>query len=627
MATNSTLMPSFEPTGGVPKPEPRPIYLRAYAEPKKAAKAGKGGGRDAEPSHWTVIFDCETTADREQRMRFGSYQVRAHGVLKEKGLFYEPTAVDEEELRELQTNRPPGLKLRTLRSFVEEVFFDIGYMTDAVIVGFNLPFDISRLAMGHESARLVRRTDKTADRSMVGGFTFKLSDMPGRPNVRVKHLSRRAAFINFAAPGDTKIREKVNRGFFVDVKTLAAALTTKSFNLRRLALHLGVEQKKPFEGFDRKIDREFIEYAAQDAETTRLCYEALIARYDAHGLLKKQASRIYSEASLGKAYLAAMGVKPWLRSGQSYSPVSVGRIMSAYYGGRAEVHRRREIVRVAYCDFASMYPTVCTLMGLWRFVIAEGVEEHDATDATRVLLKDLSLEQLRDPAFWPGLRVLVEVKPDADIFPVRARYGEGPSNTIGVNYLSADRTLWFTLADCIASTLLAGKPPEVVSAVRYEPTAVQSGLVPVSLAGTEHVVHPAQDDFYRRVIDIRREVKAQERAAEDRGAPAVEVDRLGAEQLGLKILANATSYGVFIELNVEDADEGEEVRVHGADQPFDVEAKKVERPGSFFHPVLATLITGAARLMLASPSAAPSMRAWIGRSATPTRWPSPCQRG
>ena len=63
--------------------------------------------------------------------------------------------------------------------------------------------------------------------------------------------------------------------------------------------------------------------------------------------------------------------------------------------------------------------------------------------------------------------------------------------------------------------------------MRYEPTAVQDGLGAVSLAGTEHVVHPARDDFYRRVIDIRRDVKAQEKAAKDRGAPPVEVDRLG----------------------------------------------------------------------------------------------------
>ena len=38
--------------------------------------------------------------------------------------------------------------------------------------------------------------------------------------------------------------------------------------------------------------------------------------------------------------------------------------------------------------------------------------------------------------------------------------------TIGVNYLSADRPLWFTLADCVASKLLTGKAPSRYSATR-----------------------------------------------------------------------------------------------------------------------------------------------------------------
>ena len=55
----------------------------------------------------------------------------------------------------------------------------------------------------------------------------------------------------------------------------------------------------------------------------------------------------------------------------------IGKILSAYYGGRAEVRWRREFRQVLYCDFLSMYPTVCALMGLWRFVIAQGMEWQD----------------------------------------------------------------------------------------------------------------------------------------------------------------------------------------------------------------------------------------------------------
>ena len=585
--------------GGVPKREPRPIYLRAYAEPA-IVKAPSIRREEIHPTGVVIVFDCETTVDETQQLRFGSYQVRINGLLREKGLFYDPDNVDDDELSALQHDRAADLNLRTVRSFVEEIFYDIGYRADAVFVGFNLPFDISRLAIGHQSAKRVRRKDGSVDRSMVGGFTFKLSNNPDRPNVRVKHLSRKAAFINFAAPDENPDGARISRGYFLDLKTLAGALTSRSFTLDRLAEFLDLPGKTPFRDFARKIDREYIEYAAQDSEVTWLCHQALIKRFNVHDLRPTEATQIYSEASLGKAYLKAMGIKPWLAVEKSYSARTIGRIMSAYFGGRAEVHRRREVVRTLYCDFASMYPTVCTLMGLWRFVIADGIEEHDATAEARAVLANLTSDQLGDQDFWKNLRVLVEVKPDADIFPIRARYGEGPSHTIGVNYLSAERTLWFTLADCIASTLLAGKPPHVVSATRFEAKSVQKGLSGVTVAGTGQAVDPVTDDFYRRVINIRRTVKAELKADKARGKSKIDIDRLDAEQLALKILANATSYGVFIELNVEDADDdGEDVRVHGADPAFPAEPGKIERPGIYFHPLLATLITGAARLMLA----------------------------
>ena len=71
-------------------------------------------------------------------------------------------------------------------------------------------------------------------------------------------------------------------------------------------------------------------YAAQDSETTRLCYEALMRQCAEHGLAKTEVTRIYSEASLGKAYLRSMGIKPWLAvETDGYSAVSIGRIRFA----------------------------------------------------------------------------------------------------------------------------------------------------------------------------------------------------------------------------------------------------------------------------------------------------------
>ena len=538
--TSSASTASDLETSGVPAAEPRSIYVRAYA-PDNAPSRPRDSVDNA-ASGWVLVFDCETTADVEQKLRFGAYQVRKDGALMEAGLFYEPETIKGGELAALQMDRPAGQALRTLRSFLENVFYKVGHGADGTIVGFNLPFDLSRIAEKAGPARIVRKPGKAGgpdfvDRSMAGGFTFTVAK--GRPNVRVKHVSRRSAFMNFAADEEGGDGGGHKRGFFLDLKTLGGALTGQSLSLDRLAVHLGVERKAKFEDFSRDIDGEFIAYAVQDVQTTWLCYEALMQRYRDLGL-PTAPTRIYSEASLGKAYLDKMRIKPW-REVQPDAPADlIGKIMSAYYGGRAEVHIRRSMVQTRYCDFASMYPTVCSLMDLWSFVTARGFVTADVTEEVHALLGGLTLDQLQAPEFWRGVAVIVEVKPDADIFPARARYGEGPAQTIGLNYVSANRTLWFTLADCIASTLLTGKPPEVVSAVRFSPGAPQDGLAAVTLASGRHEVNPTEEDFYRRVINERRKVKNTLRDAKAKGQPKDVQDRLDAEQLGLKILANAT---------------------------------------------------------------------------------------
>ena len=478
----------------------------------------------------------------------------------------------------------------TAAEFVDRIFYPSA-KAGSTIVGFNLPFDISRLAIGHDTARSVRRKDGTVDRSMQGGFTFKLSEDPANGNVRVKHLSRRASFMNFARP-------TAERGFFLDLKTLAAALTSQSHTLDSLARLLKTTTRKAkFSDYDRDMNEEFISYAIDDVEVTRECYETLIAEYNKHGLSEKTPpTRIYSEASLGKAYLEAMNIVPWRQVQRDFPDEILGAIMSSYFGGGAEIHRRREVVRTIYCDFASMYPTVCTLQGLWRFVIAAGVDWADATAEAEDFLARCDLGLLQDPATWKQLPTLVKVVSDRDIFPVRAEYGEDRIATIGLNHLSSDRGLWFTLADCIASKLLTGKAPKFERAIRFSPRTTQPRLGPVNIAGNPaYRIGPKRDDFYKRLIDLRRKVKEEESRANSRE----EKERLHSEQLALKILANATSHGIFIEINVEDLDEKEPRTIHTGDRAFQSASDKLEVPGKYFHPLLATLITGAARLMLA----------------------------
>jgi hypothetical protein len=563
----------------------RVIQLRAYVK----AGAKKGGGQrrlHAWSSGISIIFDTETFTDPSQRLRFGAYQIREHGKLIELGLFH-PDDVDADDLASLRLamdelprqTEGVALSLVSRAEFVEQAIFKWGLEVRGLIVGFNLPFDISRISTSHTYAK----------RSMKGGFSFTLAER--RPAIRVKHLSQRAAFINFA--GKTDFDHDPDRGFFVDVKTLAASLTGQSHSLESLTKLLGTTPKSPLDDYGGPITTEMVAYCLNDVQATWECFDALAARYAGLGLSRTGLHDLYSEASLGKAYLGHMSIKPWMETQPDFPPELIGQILSTYYGGRAEVHIRREITPVIHCDFLSMYPTVCTLMGLWGFVTAEGMAWRDATDEVRDFVEACDLATLQDPATWRQLHCIVQVQPEGDVFPVRAEYDAGEPATIGVNHLTSREPLWFTLADVLASKLLGGKVPKIISAIWFDAGDPQRGLTPIELAGVE--VRPGRDDFYKLLIDQRRRIQKKESAA-----AGSEKAGLNAQQQGLKILANSTSYGIFVELNVQSLERAKDVECYdhlGVGRT--IRTSKIEEPGRYFHPLLGTLITGAARLMLA----------------------------
>lgn len=570
-----------------------PIALRAYAEAPKARKPHRG----IDASEWSLTFDCETRTDAGQALRFGAYQLRKGDELKEAGLFYGPAEISAAELATLRAfAKQEKLTVRTRDEFVDEVLFARAYQLRARIIGFNLPFDISRLAFNHGIAR----------GAMYGGFTFTLSRQKIWPHIRVKHLSRRCALIDFAAPyrqrdsrgqRNRDIRTPVRRGYFVDVKTLAASLLSQGFTLASLSRFLKVPHPKlEFDEFDGPVSDAMLIYAVRDVQTTWECYAALLEKLEGLDLPDLQPEQIYSEASIGKGYLRAMGIAPWREVQPDFPPEMLGHILSSYYGGRSEIRIRREVRQVILCDFLSMYPTVCTLMGLWRFVTASGMTWRDATEETRDFLARVTLADLQSPDLWQGLATLVRVQPDADIFPVRAAYGGEGLATIGSNYLSSASPLWFTLADCIASKLLTGKAPQIVEAIAFAPGPMQPELCPINVNGNaQYHVDPAQTDFFRRVIELRKATQA--RIAGESGDEKAALD---SEQHALKICANSTSYGIWMQVNVAKRAKRFTATIYGHDgKPFTRETDKAEKPGEYFHPLLGSLITGAARLMLA----------------------------
>lgn len=164
---------------------PSEIFVRAYIEKPGArpvAAKSRPIGND-NPSPWTLIFDCETTVDAAQTLRVGVFQVRKSGKLKQEGLFYDPQYLCDEDIAEIEYfAEVNALEILSTEAFRKEVFLKIVYHRFGLLIEFNLPFDISRIAIDHGPAR----------GSMRGGFTFSLSKYKSEPQVRVKHLSARA---------------------------------------------------------------------------------------------------------------------------------------------------------------------------------------------------------------------------------------------------------------------------------------------------------------------------------------------------------------------------------------------------------------------------------------------------
>lgn len=586
--------------------EPRPIAIRAFAwPPKKKFRKPEKRWNPLPPSNWYLVFDSETFTDAAQQLRVGTYQLLEGNMVHEEGFFYDPQSLTAEELSLLESYAESHDKtIRTLEEFIREIFFGV-FEVGGTFLGFNMGFDFSRLAASHTLAR----------GNMQGGFSFifSLGEDSRQPAIRVKHLNAKASMFRLTVrPGRSP--EKRNqekgveiphyRGYFVDLKSLAAALLGRTDSLASLTDFLDTKHKKvETDEHGRTLTRQYLKYALNDVQATWECFEILRSKYDNLNLSQTLISQISSEAGLGKANLKEMGVKPWRSLPQAFSLERIGIILGTYGGGRSEVNLRRTIAQTLYCDFLSTYPSTCVLMGIWQFVIAQMIECRDddaATEEVRHFLDKVSLEDFQKPETWQKLHAIVLVQAEGDLLPVRAPYGGERTLTLGLNYLTSHQPLWITLADCCEAKILTGKTPKVLKAIMFRPNGRQRGLKSILLAGNPaYPIDPKKDDFYKRLIDLRNEIKKSKDKAEKDGNQELAF-KLDAEQKNLKIVANSAAYGIFLELNVTRYEKKRKVICYGSEgEGFPTWVHNIEEPGRYFHPLLGTWITAGARLLLA----------------------------
>jgi hypothetical protein len=565
------------------------------------------------------VFDTETTTDTTQRLTFGSYRFLVDGKCLEEGLFYGDDLPERDRnlLAEYAASRPADvhatcrreIPLLSRAEFLEKLYKAV-YKGQCLLVGFNLPFDLSRLAV-----KATRARDRFAGGFSLVLWTYRNQNGESvenhfRPRVCIKHIDNKRALKGFSSrrspDSEDIVFEEVEgkktkkgtafRGHFLDLRTLAFALTDRAYTLRTACEDFGVEHGKEFPAAHGKITNEYIDYNRRDVLATSELAEKLLAEYARHPI-NLQPTKAYSPASIGKAYLRGMGIEPVLTRQPDFPGNYLGFAQTAFYGGRTSAHIRKVPVPVVYTDFLSMYPTVNSLMGLWQFVIAREISvKENCKNEIASFLQTLTAADLFDAAAWGQMTGFVKIVPNGDILPSRGKYNvETNDYQVAVNYLyaadaDAANGMWWSLPDVVASVIETGRIPHIVDAFRIVPRGTADGLKPTALRGVVSI-DPQLQDFFKVVIEERKHLASRTDLSK------IEKSRL---DKALKVLANAASYGIYAEMNRRESEEKITVKCYGIDsESYSCRVSHADVPGEFCFPPLPSLITGGARLMLA----------------------------
>jgi len=559
----------------LPPAEEFPVFLRVVEEPVKLRKKTGPHAKIGPNDRLTLVFDTETTTDTRQELRFGIAQLYANGRLTRTMVFTgELTAKEQATVSTwAAAHDAPVL---TLPDFVTKEFLPLAHAGRAVVVGFNLPFDLARIAAQWEPKRKVAGK-RAWTLSLISRSNPKWAYVP---RLRVERVSSAMSFIRFTG---TKGRWRNYEGAFVDLRTFVRALTGEKHSLRSAGEAFTCVRKKTEADYGGPVTPRFLDYGLNDVELTWELYQKCRERYATFGL-KVHPSRLYSSATLAKSLWDERGIVP-----PKLTAKLNGRLMAAFYAGKVENRvRAREVRDVAVLDFTSQYPSLYCLLGAERFLTAQSIRTRSTTEDVRSWVDGLTFEDLLRREMWvdPRMWTLCEVESEGAILPVRSAFDRAATGapTIGWNHVTTEPglTLPYMVADVLAAKLLGGTTPRIVRSTTFEPEGRQ-GVRPVRVLGVE--VGPGdgliQTLVEARIVEKRDQTKGWKHRAD-----------------GLKTICNAGSYGIFVEVNR--TNRSGTVRIHGAtDEPFETEEGEVEEPGADYCPLVGAALTSASHMLLA----------------------------
>ncbi|MDR7400339.1 MAG: hypothetical protein QN144_13670, partial [Armatimonadota bacterium] len=218
-----------------------------------------------------LVFDTEThtPAGLGQQLLVGGYllaswrdDLRAYQV-EQRGLFLPGKAPADH--RELVAH---FAQTRSLKYLDQEEFTRLllqeGYELGSLVVGFNLPFDLSRIAVRWAPGRKAYRT----------GFTLWLFDAFSAPRIRVRTGPSPRAFIEWSSWKGHRKREggrQVFRGRFLDLRRWAYAMGWGKLSLEEACRVAGVNYRKRAVAYG-SLSENLLEYLLEDVEATWQLY-------------------------------------------------------------------------------------------------------------------------------------------------------------------------------------------------------------------------------------------------------------------------------------------------------------------------------------------------------------------
>jgi hypothetical protein len=229
-----------------------PIAVRVFPDPASAEGEARSGKFWQEPEG-TLVIHTAAQRDALQKLLIGCYRLIVAGQCVEEGVFYgnDLRMADVRVLKKymalhLAEATAGCLKHRplTLHEFLQ-LFYDLAYKARCLVVGFNLPLHLSRLAFDSAPARGF----------FAGGFSLGLwsyIDKKGRerpngfrPRICIKYIDHKRALIAFTARNSPDQEDLIPEGspsgepkpgykflgHFLDLRTLAFSLSDEVYSL------------------------------------------------------------------------------------------------------------------------------------------------------------------------------------------------------------------------------------------------------------------------------------------------------------------------------------------------------------------------------------------------------------